>query len=1335
MEQIISLSKESSHESLKNYQNYKSIFQKIFSIIKNNSKYSNIILKYLNFEKDEKYFHLLFILFSQYQKWINPYEINIGKYSKHFKYTKKESDDKIEQEIIKCINSKNLMKLFVYWHFYILNIFSEISDEKNDNKNIFDNGINLIDIENILYQNNNKIINLYKSKSITISDLFAFLYIYLFWFEYIFNLISHEKNLKVINNILFSLLFNLLEKIGKEIFSDNYRIDSAELKNNINLYFSFLEEIKMNEFINNDYNIIILLDSNIIQNFMINLLKNINPKILENIFPSYLLKLTDFFSNFFNFRFNKSKLMDFILNNLKRGLINIKYFETEKDNILNDVFIHNFQSDLIKKIFSYENKKLNQPNFNSFLFNGKNSKISLNIPKMSLDNNLIIFSFFIKSDINNKNSFSERQPLFSFSNNKGCIIFQTFLKIKEQNEIEEVNTKMKINKNYQYSLIIKFNNRDEKIIKELNFLEPNITYLICFHLNSSFVNIKLYPINSINTKILSSYINIKNNFEEQNLILNIGFDNHKEKNYFLSGYIGYFHIFKLFNTNNIKIDYENNNIIIERILFLKDYYKYIIFYLKEPEVDYKSEISLDYVNFFKNKIEIEKADKILQYIKNERKNHYNCILFLSPELFKLSNIKEDENIENFIIPTIPNVCEQQKYFIINKLNITFVRFENSKEIFLMKNGLNFFCLQFEYFFQFANYYDLFLKKTILGELSFDKDTCMKLIKSTINNILFILSKFIIDLKITNFFAELKQIFSILFAAIKILSSKDSIIDSIFQQLSSIFIIICEQIVFMQNMNLGIEKKLYEENNDIKFFVSLRDSILDILLTKDLHKNPEFLESFFDKIIYTIESNNSKDICSTNPNIFKKVLNFADLIFDYLEKFQPDWKNKLKEKEGSIPVLNNFIKLIKKFFKRKNTKIKYNTPFNLLLSYCLKDISIDDIKIYIFFPLISDGINEGFSLNENDINNLIKYFNIAINSEANENFHENEKAKLSKHIVSILIKSIFEKNNKKNLNYFCNEIKQLDLSDDLLKLIIVEILNIFSNNMDINNMSVIFYTNLDKNNNKIQNKTIGNNDISIENFDFNNFFDDLFEFIQILIKKSFSKRDNFTNLNQDDIYDNHIISKISKNISPNKNDIITQEIINLLFFIEEMITAHINHNNIQLTTLLCLLDLIELIHIIVVDEVLIEFFYEERFIFIFKSIIELCIKSKIIYTNYYLNFYEKSSTLFKTIPETILDILIKLIKSEKIKNKKNEKNKQKNNFFQKYLISILNEIFLINFENISEKNNQDKRSLFYYNDLYRFFFSKNINNIDNKLKEINKNKIIMKNSNKFGNDFE
>ena len=179
MEKMIYFLKKS---SLKNYPNYKNIFQKIFSIIKINFKYSNIILKYFDFEKDEKYFHLLFILFFQHQKWINPYKINIGKYSKHFEYTKKESHDKIEQDIIKRINSKNLMKLFIYWQFYILNIFSEIVDEKSNSNNIFGNGINLIDIENILYINNIKIINLYKSKSITISDLFVFLYIFLLLF-------------------------------------------------------------------------------------------------------------------------------------------------------------------------------------------------------------------------------------------------------------------------------------------------------------------------------------------------------------------------------------------------------------------------------------------------------------------------------------------------------------------------------------------------------------------------------------------------------------------------------------------------------------------------------------------------------------------------------------------------------------------------------------------------------------------------------------------------------------------------------------------------------------------------------------------------------------------------------------------------------------------------------------------------------------------------------------------------------------------------------------------------------------------------------------------------
>ena len=57
------------------------------------------------------------------------------------------------------------------------------------------------------------------------------------------------------------------------------------------------------------------------------------------------------------------------------------------------------------------------------------------------------------------------------------------------------------------------------------------------------------------------------------------------------------------------------------------------------------------------------------------------------------------------------------------------------------------------------------------------------------------------------------------------------------------------------------------------------------------------------------------------------------------------------------------------------------------------------------------------------------------------------------------------------------------------------------------------------------------------------------------------------------------------------------------------------------------------------------------------------------------------------------------------------------------------------KNTSQKSDDNLRSLFFYNDLYRYFFSKKITNIDNELKNINKNKILMKNANKFGDDFK
>ena len=115
------------------------------------------------------------------------------------------------------------------------------------------------------------------------------------------------------------------------------------------------------------------------------------------------------------------------------------------------------------------------------------------------------------------------------------------------------------------------------------------------------------------------------------------------------------------------------------------------------------------MNNFKNKKEIS-IFKEFQNIRSKAKNLYETILFLSPELFKFLIINEKDNINNYRLPLISGICEKQKLYSFNEMNISIVKYENSREAFLRKNGLDYFCLQFEYFFQLANYYILFMSQ-------------------------------------------------------------------------------------------------------------------------------------------------------------------------------------------------------------------------------------------------------------------------------------------------------------------------------------------------------------------------------------------------------------------------------------------------------------------------------------------------------------------------------------------------------------------------------------------------------------------------------------------------
>ena len=86
----------------------------------------------------------------------------------------------------------------------------------------------------------------------------------------------------------------------------------------------------------------------------------------------------------------------------------------------------------------------------------------------------------------------------------------------------------------------------------------------------------------------------------------------------------------------------------------------------------------------------------------------------------------------------------------------------------------------------------------------------------------------------------------------------------------------------------------------------------------------------------------------------------------------------------------------------------------LISFILKELINNYHLSYIFLQFVMDLLNEGISFEENEINELIKYLNIICNVEPNEDFQESERNNISKLVISIILKCIFEKNKDKLL---------------------------------------------------------------------------------------------------------------------------------------------------------------------------------------------------------------------------------------------------------------------------------------------------------------------------------
>ena len=124
--------------------------------------------------------------------------------------------------------------------------------------------------------------------------------------------------------------------------------------------------------------------------------------------------------------------------------------------------------------------------------------------------------------------------------------------------------------------------------------------------------------------------------------------------------------------------------------------------------------------------------------------------------------------------------------------------------------------------------------------------------------------------------------------------------------------------------------------------------------------------------------------------------------------------------------NSYLKLLKGLLNRNKNNANENLFLNQLISHSKKE-SKDNYNLnYMFLSLINDLVNEGFSLEENDINDLVKYFSNLCKSKVDES-QENDKIILCNLVVSIIITSLFTKNKKAlffDLYYnicFCNRI--------------------------------------------------------------------------------------------------------------------------------------------------------------------------------------------------------------------------------------------------------------------------------------------------------------------------
>ena len=1221
---------------LEDFHIFKQILSRQISFIKEKYKSIDFCINIIN----EKELATSFIIFSNLNEHILG-NINEDNNIENEKYN-------IIMNFAEDIIQNYKYNLLYYWnHFLIITLIIEIKSfliEKETN-DIEDNTQNINKLIYILEKNNDIITILFKKKRIGINQILSLLNIYIIWIEENYNKkeFSFDKYTKIKNYFLLKLYFNFL----KNIFLIELNFNKEE--NEIMQFFSHLNKFCCFDNIKSYNNNIVIANNPSFQNFSLSILKNID----FSIYLKYKKNLLNFFKKLIKSNVNKSKIIDKIVNNLKKSFLNLNIIEFNKNSsiVTNDLLIQNFFLELLCSLF--EENSTNLDNFPFFNFNGIDSKMSFKLTKYCLLNTLIVFSFCLNIKNINSSNQNYKYPLFTiYDESKNINIFKLYIK-----------KKFKWNK---YFLYIKEQGKAKHIsLDNLQFIENNKYYYIALNLEEKSINVYL------DKEKTFKEIKIKEFYKNEDYIIQIGYDKFSKE--FFKGLIGPLVIFK-----NKEISKRNIKLI-SKIFYSKDKYPYIIYSLCNSTIykfDYNDNFGIE-------------SNIILNNL-NELKNKFECIFYLSPYIIEsYSNIQES-NFQKYYLPLVPNICENQNKYNIMELNISLMKKENITKFFLMNNGLYLICLQFEYLYQLS----INIYKKIEGYDNEDKFYINEETKEIINNILNNSIKVLIKYKnqVFKFYGLFKMIFLNMFNCIKSFNQFNIklISDSVIKELGNLIFLIIEDI---NNKTENKSKNNTSEENNIKKYITFRDGLIDFLLTYELYDNANFeIIQYIFTILLSIKTKVKDNLFLSNKNILWKILSFIQL----LENIFNNDENKIDENSKNIK--SKIFDILKEYFLCLKYEEESKILFSDFLHFCLNSNKDKYYLIYNYFILIYELIINEFYFEDNELQLLINYLyelinknnsnkedninnqnNINIKNEnINNNFNNNNINCDNKEIIQkviiiilkILIDLVFSNLSIKEINKnMIKLINSIELTKEILCSIckeIVKIITFLFNNTNIENNSyfkLYINNNLEKKSPKI--------------------FSRLFKFIYTILNLTINNNYN----------------KEKYNITKTK---LTNEVLSLLITINKKINEELQKEKKNKHIYLFLINYIKFLYKIVFNNNLFNnfsLFEIDMFIFNLTDLVHLFYTESILFTNFLIQLKVDNKYLQKTIIEIIVDIYIKIIFNEKFLKT------------HKLIYESLNSIF----DNITIENKLF--TIFYYNDyLINLFNKKRIGKEEQKIRE-------------------